>query len=169
MGDSIVREHSKSELQTSMVPRGTSTIPLGHDGRAQGTPRGVVLHTPAGESDAFKGHVHSDLARNGAPKQHHAVVRHSNMRSRTSPLPGMLHQTDVNGYPDAVQPHPQDLLTSSQRGKELFGTGVKIHPGMTSKQVAGFANAHVNGGGAPDVLAEALSFSDPHHPARGRL
>jgi len=96
--------------------------------------------------------------RHGKSKVLPDVPVHLGHRSRTSPLPGMLHLTDVHGVPDAANPNPLDVMTPSQRGKRQPPT--YVHDGMTAEQIA---NARFNG---EAVLREGIAASEPDHPAR---
>jgi hypothetical protein len=133
-------------------------------------------HTPARTADAFKGnHVPGNIARDGAPKRHLDVPVAHGHRSRTSPLPGMLHQTTEivprTSFERIVQSPVTDTHTSTTSGKPLFSTPpAPIHPGMTRKQTNKFAATRAAGGGHEDVLKDALHHSaDAHHPGHAAL
>ncbi len=75
-------------------------------------------------------------------------------RSRTSPLPGLPHMTDINGVPVADAADPHDVLDRGQYGKRL--DPLRVHSGMTAKQIAG---ATFN---ADAIFAEAKTDIDDH-------
>jgi len=82
--------------------------------------------------------------RQGKPKGY-AIELVKGHRSRTSPLPGMQHMTDVRGVPVADAPEPMDPTVMGKVEKPVM-----IHDGMTRQQIAG---ANLNG---EDVLKEAM-------------
>lgn len=107
-------------------------------------------HTELGPITHFNGRT------GGRPKAHVPVSPHLGMRSRTSPLPGMLTVNDVNGAPSEPQPNVLSPHTPSQQGKRQPPT--YVHSGMTDQQRA---NARFNG---EDVLHEGIAEAGPDHP-----
>ncbi len=81
------------------------------------------------------------------------------MRSRTSPLPGMQHMTDVSGVPSEPQPNVLSPHTPSQQGKRLGQ--VPIHDAM--RAAPDFEHDH--GGSAAAVLNEGIAAGGADHPA----
>jgi len=77
------------------------------------------------------------------------------MRSRTSPLPGMQHMTDVSGVPSEPQPNVLSPHTPSQAGKRLPTPA--IHDGM--KTAPDYAHDHA--GSAAAVMNEAHAAAAP--------
>jgi hypothetical protein len=112
--------------------KGQSTIGLDHSGKTKGVDIRPGMHGPAVGADAFTGRtVHpGNIARDGAPKQHHAVPVVHGMRSRITPLGGMI--MDVHGAPDASSPSYLDI--EQKNPKQL--TPVRPVPGMKSQQNA---------------------------------
>jgi hypothetical protein len=81
-------------------------------------------------------------------------------RSRTSPLPGMLTMTTVEGVPDAANPNPLDVMTPSQAGKRL--DPLRVHSAFNR----GSADDYQRGQMAEVVMGEAIEGSrDSQHPA----
>ena len=72
-------------------------------------------------------------------------------RSMTSPLPGMLHMTNVHRVPVADAPEPLDPSIAGKHEPPVY-----VHPGMTSKQTVG---ASFNG---EDILKEAMGNTPRH-------
>ena len=87
--------------------------------------------------------------RAGNPKGY-AVETVKGQRSRTSPLPGMQHM-DIRDNPDASSANVMDPTLPGKREPNLL-----VHPGMTSKQVAG---ATFNG---EEILKEAMGGIGRH-------
>ena len=75
-------------------------------------------------------------------------------RSRTSPLPGLPHMTDINGVPVADAADPHDVLDRGQYGKRL--DPLRVNSAMTAKQIAG---ATFN---SDAIFAEAKTDVDDH-------
>jgi hypothetical protein len=104
-----------------------SPFGVGHDGRPKGVPNAPGMHTPARGADAFKGHhVPGNLARNGAPKNHHDVPVHGGMTARQTALKGMGHANAT--APDA---NPASPVSKEPQGKRL--TPVQPVPGQRSR------------------------------------
>jgi hypothetical protein len=148
-GSDALHTHHRPARQHDM-PDATAHDYAGHRGHPVGAVvNGKIVRAPGAVDIQPRG---------GKPKAHLNVSEHLGMRSRTSPLPGMLTINDVNGAPDAVAPNPLDVMTPSQAGKRQPPTFV--HDGMTAKQIAA---ATLNG---EDVLREGIAAADPYHPAR---
>jgi len=88
--------------------------------------------------------------RQGKPKGY-AIELVKGHRSMTSPLPGMLTMTNVQGVPVADAPEPLDPTITGKHEAPCL-----VHPGMTKAQVAG---ATFNG---EDILREGMGGYGRH-------
>jgi hypothetical protein len=105
---------SKDELLNSTRAKGQSTIGLDHSGRTKGTVDQPIHHTPALGADAFAGQaVKGNLARDGAPKAHHAVPLHGGATEQQRKMTGMGHP--IHGAPDASSANPLDPTVPGKR------------------------------------------------------
>ncbi len=143
-----------------------STLGPGHDGKPK--PGFIAkedgsdaIHTHHQQPHAVRGQERQQsdnlgLARASRAGKHHVDVPvHLGHRSRTSPLPGMQHLTDVNEAPVADAPNVLDPLTPSQYGKRLPAPA--IHDGM--KTAPDYAHDHA--GSAAAVMNEAHAAAAP--------
>lgn len=134
-----------------------SPFGVGHDGRPMGVPNAPGTHSPARQSDAFKGRaVPGNIARDGAPKFHHDVPVHGAMNAKSRRTGE--HFDGVGG--DGISRYDANPGTNPTlgppAGKRL--SPVRIAPTMRSRTSPGLTNdLHVQLGRA--ILDEARSAS----------
>jgi hypothetical protein len=140
----------------------------GRDGKAAAViTKGV--HGPATSGDAFKGHhVPGNVARDGAPKVHHATPAHGGMTRRQTNMAGvggLSHATE--SAPDASAPSPLDKAAPGKRtvlAKAVPGqrsrTSDTSHSGAPGENHARAAGKGVDHALGAAVLGEAASAPD---------
>lgn len=123
----------------------------GRDGRPKGVPNTPGQHGPARGADAFQGHhVPGNIARDGAPKNHHDVPVHGGMVTRSRQ--GTVHQggDDLSRF----TADPANPLGGAPRGKVL--TPVQPVSGQRSREndpLHGGEPGEAHAKGKPDVAA----------------
>ena len=144
----------------------------GRDGRPKAVPAAPGMHGPARGADAFKGHhVPGNLARDGAPKNHHDVPVHGGMNAKSRRTGEHFDGVGGDGL-SRFDANPANPLGGAPRGKTL--TPVQPVPGMRSRvndSLAGGKPGENHAKGKPNVarlralgsavMAEAHAASAP--------